>query len=108
MEYNKQEPDKEALENFIQLRGRRVAKVLKNLAKQNKFVEALGTPIGQELLADVMEMMEAKLNLIIEEEADDKDRADYRAYKSIYRSWHDKIAKHRKGVAEINIRGGKS
>lgn len=88
------------IERFVAKNGKKAERVLKILAKNEQFKNALSTPLGQELLNDSIDRMESLLEKIIDEKDDDKDRADFRALRAITTRWAEKIYTYQKALAE--------
>ncbi len=87
--------DVETLDAFIQRNPtKRVNAILGALNRSTGFMKALESPLGVELLDEVGGQLESLMKKIVDEEASEKDRADFRAYKRIGRSWGEKIRKH--------------
>jgi hypothetical protein len=76
--------------------------LLSNLGKNKQFVNALDTPIGQELLKDAVLEMERIIGLILAEKEDSKDRAELQAYKIIIQKWTGYINKYNKDQEKFN------
>ncbi len=70
----------------------RFEKFISMLGKQSKLSEALNSQIGKELLNEAVNRSEALLIKIINEEATEVERADFRALKTILNNWAGKIA----------------
>lgn len=100
----KQEVTKADIEQFLKATGRRGERVLSVLGKTTQFYNAMTHPLGQELLSDIVSNMEYLLEKIVNEEASDKDRADYRAFRNIALSWGEKIAKHLKKIEQVKYK----
>lgn len=62
-------------------------RILSDLGKQSRFIEALNSPIGKELYRDAIRMTEVLLDKIINEEADEKELAEYRVLRKILDRW---------------------
>jgi len=81
-----------AVSNLLQTyKHPRERRVLADLARRDKFVKALGSEVGTEILSDAITYMDILLTKIIEEEATDSERAEYRAYKKIIDKWAIKV-----------------
>jgi hypothetical protein len=68
------------------------AKALLNaLARDKAFVDAVLSPLGQELLTDAVKEVETKIALILSEKDTPEDRAEVRALMSIVGRWQKRI-----------------
>jgi tRNA U34 5-carboxymethylaminomethyl modifying enzyme MnmG/GidA len=76
--------------------------LLSNLGKDKQFVNALDTPIGQELLKNAVMEMERITGLILSEKEDKKDRAELQAYLAITRKWSGYINRYNKNQEKFN------
>lgn len=80
---------------FLERTGRRGATILSILGKNAQFIKAISTPLGEELLRDMIVMMEEKLELIYNEKASEDDKADFRSLKRISNIWISRINKYK-------------
>jgi len=79
------------IDAFLNKHGKRGAEILSVLGRNQDFVEAFRSKLGQELLADAIELTQNLLVKIYENKADDNDKADFRAYKRIIEIWTRRI-----------------
>lgn len=90
------------LENFLSRRKKKEGeRVFKSLGRTQSFVNAINTPLGQEILTTVIERMENILEKIINENSDDKERAEFRVLRNITSEWSEKINTFNKAKEEI-------
>ena len=89
------------IERFIAKDRGKAKRILSVLGKNQQFLNAVKSPIGQELLNDGIERMELLLEKIVNEEADEKEKAEFRCYREITTVWADKIFQHQKAIEEI-------
>lgn len=90
------------VERFLSTRKKKEGeRVFKALGKTQGFFQAINTPLGQEILSSVVERMEIILERIINEEADAKEKAEFRVLRNITSEWSDKINTFQKAAAEI-------
>ena len=83
--------------------GSKQAGILLNVLGKNKqFLSALDTPVGQELLKDVVSNMERIVKLILEEKESEQDRAELRAYKSFADKWSKRLVRYNKDRETFN------
>ena len=80
---------------------KRSMQMMSYLGKRAPFVQALKTPIGKELLDDIIKMMQLRLDKIIEEKANSKDLAEYRVLKELSTKWVDRINKYQEGKEKL-------
>lgn len=91
------------INKLIKKKGSENAKTfLAVLAKNSQFKSAIETPIGFELLKDIADGIESRLNLIIKEEDTPEIRAEIRAYRGILNKWSGRINEADKGQMEFN------
>ena len=79
----------------------RTSRLLSVLGKDKQFINAWETPAGKEILGHLLSMTDAKLDKIISEEADDKDRAEYRVCLELLRDFKDRINSHAKNLTTM-------
>ena len=73
-------------------KGSKNAKIfIEVLGRCKQFQQAYGTPIGQELLSDIILNMQRLMSLVLDEKDDDLTRADLRCYQRILTDWSTKI-----------------
>ena len=89
------------LETFLSTRKKNAERILSTLGKTQGFYEAIHTPVGLELLKDATTRMEEILERIITEEADEVERAEFRALRNISVRWMEKITRYNKCIEEI-------
>jgi hypothetical protein len=70
--------------------------LLSVLGKDKQFVNAIESPVGQELLKDAVSCIEDKIRLILAEKDTPKDRAELQAYLSITKKWQVTINRYNK------------
>ena len=99
MDYKDVTPNE--LERFIANNRDKAKTILSVLGKNRQFLNAVQSPIGQELLNDGIQRMQVLLEKIVNEDADEKDKAEFRCYREITTSWADKIFQHQKAIEEI-------
>jgi len=92
---------KEELERFINKHGKNASKMLSILGKGQQFVNAIESPVGTEIMGEMLTALEIKLELIINEKADAKDLAEYRVLRNLANNWVNKINDHLNRVEEV-------
>ena len=75
------------------------SKLLSVLGRNKQFLNAIETPIGQELLRDAVSNIEDKISLILQEKDEPKDRAELKAYLVILNTWQQRISEYNKDRA---------
>ena len=70
--------------------------LLSVLGKDKQFINALDTPVGQELMKDATNCVEDKINLVLQEKDEPKDRAELKAYLTIITKWQNIINRYNK------------
>ncbi|MCK5611359.1 hypothetical protein KAR91_56335 [Candidatus Pacearchaeota archaeon] len=89
------------LETFLSTRKKDAERVLSVLGKTQGFYEAINTPVGIELLKDATTRMEIILEKMINEEADETERAEFRALRGISIRWMGKISRYNESIDKI-------
>lgn len=95
------------IEKFLAVHGQHGVKTLSLLGRKDDFYTAVTDKLGQELMKDVMVEMERLLLKIIEDKADENEKADYRAYRKIFEKWSRKIKEYRDLRHKIKEKGAK-
>ena len=87
--------DRAKLEKLAKRIGNENAKTLLSvLGREKGFIDAINSPLGEELLKDAIFAVENKLDLILNEKDKPEDRAEVRVYMSILRKWTSRINKY--------------
>lgn len=94
--------DLEKVERLLVKTGKRGAQLLSVLGKQASFVRALESEIGQQLLKDALSITEGLLEKIISEEANESERAEYRALKKILITWAQRVETYQRNLEKLN------
>ena len=78
--------------------------LLSVLGRDKQFINALETPLGQELLKDAVRCIEDKISIILQEKDEPKDRAELKAHLAIVTKWSKIINQYNsnKGIFEKN------
>jgi len=85
------------VERYIaKTRPREAGAVLSALNRSKKFMDAIRSDVGRELLEEVSKELQRLFDLIVDEKAEPKDLATFRAYRHIGLAWGKKIAEYRK------------
>lgn len=71
------------------------------LGREKQFVDAITSPLGEELMKDVLTSIEARMALVIDEKDEPKDRAEIRAFKEILRKWQKKINRYEQNKEKL-------
>ena len=90
------------IEDFIKTFGvKRSNLVLSSLNKTHQFVRAMETPVGKEILSDILNTLNEKLELIITEKATEQDKAEFRVLYRLATQYSDKINNYIKNTERI-------
>jgi len=92
----------ESINRFLQTSGKKAARVLNTLGKNQAFMSAIESPVGQELMSDALIRMEGLLDKVIDETATPQEKAEFRALKGILLGWGTKINSYLINIQEIN------
>lgn len=76
------DPTAKEIEAYMERHGKHAAMVLKQLGKDLAFVQAIRSPIGQELLKDDVDRLHELLEKIWNESISTQDMAEFRFLKS--------------------------
>jgi hypothetical protein len=85
------------IQEYVKKNGVKAQKVLMTLNKNRQLVNALSTPLGQELMADVLRLAEVSLESFISMDIDKSNekwleaRADYRSAMKLVNKFLEKI-----------------
>lgn len=82
------------IEKFLAIHGRKGVKTLSLLGRINRLKEALQTPVGQELLQEIMTKMEVRLQKILDRESTDQEEIEYNTLRELFLAYTDKIVKY--------------
>lgn len=89
------EEDRQKLAKLARKMGNENAKTLLSVLGHDKeFVDAITSPLGEELLKDAVTCIESKLYLVLTEKDKPEDRAEIRAYTNIVNKWTRRINKY--------------
>jgi len=79
----------------------KTSKLLSVLGKNRQFIDAWETPAGKEILSYLLAMIDIRLDKLINEETDEKDRAEYRVCLELLANFKDKINSHKRNFATL-------
>ena len=93
------------MENYVNRHGIKgkemLGALLNTLNKNEQFFNALQSPLGRELSADLVIIIAEKLDKIVDETADDKDRADFKAAKNLQARWANRINEYDRSLKQF-------
>ena len=90
------------IEGFSKKYGvQRTSRLLSSLGKDRQFIDAWESPIGKEILGHLLTIIDQKLDKIINEEANDKDRAEYRVCMEHLLYFKDRVNAHEKNLSTL-------
>lgn len=93
------------LEDIENLRNKfgqkRSAEIIKILGRQVGLMNALATEPGKQILSGALNRIGILLEKIINEDATEQERAEYRALRNIVSEWSGKINVYFKGVETV-------
>ena len=90
-----------ALAKFLATTKKRGAMTLSILGEKSKFIDAVNTDIGQQLLGDLVEMHETLLKKISNNGASDYDRSEYKIVKEMLVRWSERIENYNRRLEEV-------
>lgn len=96
-------PTKEQIHAYVaRVGGKRASTTFSLLGKNQQFVKALQTPLGQELLRDIQTNIEyLTRKVVLDDDAKSEDKMLLRAYIRIGEDWSERINKLEKSLSEI-------
>lgn len=93
------------IEEFLRKEGKHGERVLATLGKNSQFLNAMATPLGQELLKDSVARLEVTLEKIVNEQATPQELAEYRVLRDLVYTWAERITRY---VSDLKkVKGGK-
>lgn len=81
---------------------RNASNLLSVLGRDKAFLNALDTPVGQELMKDCVSCVEDKVSLILQEKDEPRDRAELKAYMQILGKWQNIMNRYNKNKLRFN------
>lgn len=98
-------PSAVEIDQFIKKHGNKGSKILSMLGYNRKFIMAVASEEGRELLKDIMNQMDAILAKVIDLKANEAELAEYRAYRRIFNKWVTRIAKYNQHIDYVKQEG---
>ncbi len=95
-------PEQEKLINYIKTRGNTGNRTLEILGKNLKFIDALNTEVGLELLKDLVSMHEETFQKVASLDATDADKIKYKLLQSLINRWAIHIAHYLEAVERVS------
>jgi len=98
----------DVVQRYIQTHGQKAEKVLAIMGKNRQLVNALSSPLGKELLKDVLELNEQALTKLLETDINESKerfaeiRAEYKSSATLLQKYLDKINKFQEGLDKVN------
>jgi len=81
--------------------GENARMLLSVLGREKAFVDAITSPLGEELMSDVVNSLEARFELVINEKDSPETRAEIRALREILRKWQKKINQYEQNKEKL-------
>ena len=93
--------------NTLQQLGRKMgqenaSKLLSALGRDKQFLNAIESPIGQELMKDAANSIEDKLSIWLQGKDTPEDKAEVKAYLNIVNKWQATINRYSKNKEKFN------
>ena len=95
-------PEQEKLMNYIKTRGNTGNRTLEILGKNLKFIDALNTEVGLELLKDLVSMHETAFQKVASLDATDEDKVNYKLLQSLINKWSIHISYYFEALQKVN------
>lgn len=90
------------LERFVENVGiKRGQRIMNLLGKNQDFVTAISTEVGQELIKDAMNRLEVLLDRIADLNASDEEKMEYKVTKGILEVWLTRITDYNRRIKDI-------
>ena len=103
---NESKPTHEDMENYTAKHGpKRLSRLLSALGKDKQFMDAWDSPVGKELMGELLVMTDGGLDQIIADTADERIKAEYRVCMALLTRFKDRISRYQKNLKESQ--GGK-
>ena len=92
----------EDIQKFTKKHGAsKTGRLLSALGKDRQFTDAWESPAGKEILGHLLSMIDQKLDKIINETAEDKDRAEYRVCMELLAYFRDRFNAYNKNLTTL-------
>jgi len=96
------EQDRINLQKLTRKMGSENARMLLSvLGREKAFVDAITSPLGEELMSDVVNSLEARFELVINEKDNPETRAEIRVLREILRKWQKKINQYEQNKEKL-------
>lgn len=89
------------LAKYLALTRKRGARTLSILGQRSKFIDAINTGVGQELMGELIDKHEQLLDKISAVNASEEDKIRYGIVKEILEKWAEKIDGYNRKIKEI-------
>ena len=89
------------LENFLRKYKKPAVKVLEILGRNQPFYHAVHTPIGKELLKNLMDRLDVLSEKLVSGEMSAEERAEYQVCRTMLQDWSQKITKYQQLANKI-------
>ena len=97
-----QAPTLEDMERYTNKHGpKKLGKLFSVLGKDIQFIKAWESPAGKEIMGHLINLTEESLEKIINEQADEKTRAEYRVCKDLLKYFEDRINTYEKNTNQL-------
>ena len=83
---------------FVRTFGKRAEKTLSTLGKDLNFITAINTPVGEELLKDLVSEYHRLLDRVASLDCSDDEKARYKVVRDLIARWSQKIAEYENRV----------
>jgi len=86
---------------YLQQTGKKGANTVSYLGRHEPFMQAIQSPLGQELLKDLCARHEQLLEKVGDLVATDEEKGEFKAVKKLIHDWSERIAKYDKALQEV-------
>jgi hypothetical protein len=90
------------LANYLKSTGRTGSRTIQVLGKYQSFMDAIGSSLGQEILADAIKRHDMLLDRIASLDATDGEKGEYKALREVILRWSEKIAVYEANLKNLN------
>jgi hypothetical protein len=94
-------PTSQMVMSYLEKMGKRGELVISTLGKKQGFIDAVNSKLGKEIMEDLISMYEDGLAKIIQFDANEEDKAEFKAVSKLIDIWVSKITDYERKNKEI-------
>ena len=100
-------PTRDEVESYLAKMRKRGERTLSLLGQNQEFITAMNTPVGKEILNDLIREHEILLDRIASLDATEEEKMQYKVVRKMLLVWSSKIAAFENRIQEIKKEGVK-